>query len=181
MAEIAGLKLIVPSSVSAGTGTATVSASGKVTFTAADNVSVNDCFNADYDNYLVVMWNVGSATNNSLNFRLRVSATDASGSDYVNQILSASSTTVSGVRGTTNRTNSGTVSTLPSGLHLYWYGPYLVQPTAHRTVDAGATSSAIIRDVAGTHSLSTSYTGFTFFQTATQTLTGALCVYGLSQ
>ena len=53
MAEIAGLTLITPSSV-AGSGVS-VSASGKVTFTAATSVSVNGVFSATHDNYLVVV------------------------------------------------------------------------------------------------------------------------------
>ena len=48
MAEIAGLKLITPSSVD-GSGVSE-SASGKVKFTAATEISVNGVFGSTYDN-----------------------------------------------------------------------------------------------------------------------------------
>ena len=178
MAEIAGLKLIVPSSV-AGSGVS-VSASGKVTFTAATTINVNGVFSSTYDNYLVVIG--GTATDDaSLNCRLRASGSDASGADYVYQTLNANNTSVLGSRQSAQSvTRFGSLmSTDMSGIHAYFYGPALAQPTAIRGVTAEGLSGGVrIFDVASTHSLSTAYDGFTL---SNKTLTGSLTIYGLSQ
>ena len=181
MAEIAGLKLIVPSSV-AGSGVS-VSASGKVSFTAATSVSVNGCFSSTYDNYLVVMKTDASVSSVSIQFRLRLSGTDAATSTYIGQNLRASSTTVTGYRDPSalSYTSIAAVSsTITNGLHTYIYGPALAQPTALRTVSVSGLSSATIDDNANTHSVSTAYDGFTFYP-QTGSLTGSLPIYGLSQ
>jgi hypothetical protein len=176
MAEIAGLKLIVPSSV-AGSGVS-VSASGKVTFTG-NSGSIVGIFSATYDNYLIVMQHNSGSDNSTLFSRLRSGSTDASGNNYVDQRLVASSTSVSaGRQGPQDQwLNTAPTSTGYNGVHIYLYGPYLAQPTAIRTVSVAGGASPLIRDLAGTHSLSNSYDGFTF----TSGFTGSLCVYGLSQ
>jgi hypothetical protein len=180
MAEIAGLKLIVPSSV-AGSGVS-VSASGKVTFTAATSVSVNGCFSADYDNYLVVCRHVyDSSGNTSFNGRVRASGTDNStASSYVRQRLTADSTTVAGTRSTADAARFSVSADNANGTHLYFYGPYLAQPTAIRSVSGNGNSGAYIEDNAVTHNQSTAYDGFTVYPGA-NTITGTLTIYGLSQ
>jgi hypothetical protein len=184
VAEIAGLKLIVPSSVSStGTGnSSSVSASGKITFSSCSTVSVNDVFSSTHDNYLIVSDNVLNTGDAILYIRLRSSGSDASGTNYVYQRLRATSTTVSGVRGTTVSTGFvGSVSaTARSGFHCYMYGPNLAQPTAYRGVNVWGQNSASIDDYAVTHSLSTAYTGFTLL-TTNDLFSGSMTVYGLSQ
>lgn len=179
MAEIAGLKLIVPSSV-AGSGVS-VSASGKVTFTAATDISVNGCFTSSYDNYIIVYHPKGSSSTTT-RIRMRASGSDATANNYVRQNLTASSTSVTAVRqtGQDGLPIAGTHSEW-NGYHVYLYGPYLAQPTAIRNVGVSASSGATIVEEAGTHSLSTSYDGFTFYVSGGPTLEGSLCVYGLSQ
>ena len=181
MAEIAGLKLIVPSSV-AGSGVS-VSASGKVTFTAATSVSVNGCFSSTYDNYLIVMRGIGSVASENYRGRLRLSGTDASGSNYVFQLLAANGATVSGARpaAQTYAEFSYTgATTLRDGCHVYVYGAALAQPTAFRSVTMSALNDAAIADYACTHSLSTAYDGITLFPSSGN-ITGSLTIYGLSQ
>jgi hypothetical protein len=179
MAEIAGLKLIVPTSV-AGSGVS-VSASGKVTFTAATSISINGCFSADYDNYLIVFRSDDSGGGLGFYFRMRASGSDATGSNYTLQQLSANSTTVSGARVTSlTYGQSHITGEEPYGVHMYFYGPYLAQPTAQRSVTVSTFSTVSIYDEVNTHSLSTSYDGITLYPSAGSS-TGALCVYGLSQ
>jgi len=181
MAEIAGLKLIVPSSV-AGSGVS-VSASGKVTFTAATSISVNDCFTSTYDNYVVVARvNGEGASNINLRLRWRASGSDnATASSYVRQELTADNTTVSGARVTSDFGEIGARGPGYTGYHLYSYGPALAQPTAARVVNVqNATGGIRIKDYAFTHNQSTAYDGFTLYPESSD-ITGALCVYGLSQ
>ena len=189
MAEIAGLKLIVPTSVTATGGcSASASATGKITFSGVrvdGTFTVEGAFSADYDNYLFV-WGSLVGDNGTLQMRMRVSGSDASGSDYARQTLNADSTSVTAARAT-SQTNvriaqlAGT--TLYGGYHSYVYGPYLAQPTAFRTVGCHADFGGRIIDVASTHSLSTSYTGFTIFggDSSPRVAAGTLQIFGLSQ
>jgi hypothetical protein len=184
MAEIAGLKLIVPSSVSVtGAGSSgSISATGKVTFTSAETLTINDCF-VGYDNYLMVIRYVATTGNNVINGQLRVSGTTATGSDYARQYLSADNTSVTGDRATSQASFARILynsATDRSGAHVYFYGPSLAQPTAYRTVIVSGLSSAYIEDNAGTHSLSTAYDGLVL-SCAANAFTGACTFYGLSQ
>jgi len=179
MAEIAGLKLITPSSV-AGSGVS-VSASGKVTFTAATSVSVNGCFDSTYDNYLVVVRYVAASGDPRFQLRLRAAGTDDAGSNYVRQVIDANGASVTAARATETAATVGELSaTQRSGEHIFFYGPALTQPTAMRNVNAGGYLSARLTDNACTHSLSTSYDGFTGFPVSSS-VTGSLTIYGLSQ
>jgi hypothetical protein len=181
VAEIAGLKLIVPTSV-AGTG-ASVSATGKVSFgPTTGDINVNGVFTSTYDNYLIVV-RATSTVAETFYLRLRLSGTDATGGNYARQELVANSTTVSGSRATNNVNGVGffRAGSDNSGAHMYIYGPALAQPTATRSVNVSSESGGYITDSAGTHSLSTAYDGFTLFNFGTKSVTGILCVYGLSQ
>lgn len=176
-----GMILMRPTSiVVAGVGaTASIGVNGSVTFTSAESLSLDGVFTSGYDNYMVVMRHLGSAANTLL-FRLRASGTDASGSNYTRQFISADNTTVSGARAT-SQTSARVLNIATSqrqGDVVSIYGPYLAQPTAMRNVSAGSASNAEILDFANTHSLSTSYDGFTLI-TGTGTFTGLVSVYGL--
>jgi len=173
-------ELITPSSV-AGSG---VSLSGaKVVFTAATSVSVNGVFDGTHDNYLAVCRATLASGSSVLQaVRLRASGVDDTANNIARQYLAAFSTSVSGARdavtsaGLIGNKSSGTMS----GDHIYFYGPYLTQPTAVRNVNAGNVDSASILDCAFTHSLSTAYDGFTIFP-VTSSITGTMTIYGLSQ
>lgn len=182
-------ELITPSSVSAGgSASASVSATGKVTFTntgnTTDELKVNGCFTGDYDNYLVVITSSDTASGSGYVMRLRAAGSDATAANYTWQSLSANDTTVSGLRSTaTSLWNTSLTGGSGNyhGWHVYLYGPALAQPTAMRSVTANdGNSGARIWDYAGTHSLSTAYDGFALYP-ATGTASGALTVYGLSQ
>ena len=175
MAEIAGLKLITPSSV-AGSG---VSLSGaKVVFTSAANMTLNGVFDSTYDNYLIVIRCLGN-TNINMQLRMVASGTPATGSNYTTQEIYAVGTVVGAGRA------SGTIASFQffgsqnmNGTHLHLYGPALAQPTAFRAVGARGTGGAQIDELAGTHSLSTSYDGL-YISATNGNITGALQVYGV--
>ena len=189
MAEIAGLKLIVPTSVS-GTGVS-VSASGKVTWSGASATDVNvlGVFSSTYDNYLIVIRFLWGGSGNSgfepgLNLRFRDSGGVISSGNYTFEQLEANGSTVAGSRvSSTSLARIGGImsSTLHSGTHVYVYGPNLSQPTAHRNVGVGGSQSAYLRDIAGTFSLSTQMTGFNLFTDGSAAFSGSCVTYGLSQ
>jgi hypothetical protein len=73
-----GLKPIIPSSVSIGSGSSSVSTLGAVSFSGASNVALNGCFSSSYKNYKIVV-NLNTTTvDTDIFLRLRNSTTDKS-------------------------------------------------------------------------------------------------------
>jgi hypothetical protein len=175
-----GLILLTPTSI-AYTGTsASISANGSVLFSACTVLSLNGVFSADYDNYMVVMRETATI-DQVFQVRLRASGTDASDSGHTHQLLLAGSTTVSAQRdtGQTAFRIANTANVLRQGHILNFYGPHLAQPTALRSVSVWARDSAWIYDVAQTHSVSSSYDGFSLLPNPAGNITGRIAVYGM--
>lgn len=167
--------------VVAGAGSsASIRADGGVDFATATSLSLNGVFTAAYDNYMIVVRG-NASTASAFSYRLRASGTDATGSNYVRQYIYANNTSVVGSRDTLTAFAAvvGDSST-PTCETQYLYGPALAQPTALRQVTVDPRSSASIVDAANTHSLSTSYDGWTFFLTSGNA-TGTITVYGMAQ
>jgi len=174
-----GMVLVSPTSITHSGTSASLGANGQVTFSAVTSLSLNGCFTADFDNYVVSVRDVGS-NNLVIRSRLRTGGSDASGSDYTVQLLEVYSTTVSPAR-LTSQTSAVVGATDPdarSGDWLMIYGPFLAQPTAMRNNNVYGDSNARLTDAASTHSLSTSYDGITLFLVSGD-MTGALQVYGV--
>lgn len=180
-----GLVVMTPSSVDkTGTGsTATINSNGSVTFDTCTALSLNGVFTSSYDNYMITIRGNAASGSPAMNARLRTGGTDSTATtDYNEQRLTANSTTISGAR-TTNLgywTWAAISSTYKDGSTGYIFGPNLSQPTAYRTVGAFSLSGGWVYDVAGTHELSTSYDGITFY-TSSSTTTGLVTVFGFNQ
>jgi hypothetical protein len=176
-----GMVLVKPTSITHSGTSATLGANGQVTFSAVTSLSLNGVFTADFDNYAVVI--AGSpATSEDLVVRLRAAGSDNStANSYVFQQLDANSTTVTGARTTTTRARLVTFYTdvAANGATSYFYGPFLAQPTAYRSVVVSSSGSARIQEYAGTHNQSVSYDGLTIFGDNTLAFTGKLAVYGV--
>lgn len=175
-----GMVLIKPTSISHSGTSATLGENGQVTFNAVTSLSLNGVFTADFDNYTIVVRDVMASGDNWTNLRLRLSGTDATASNYSWQEVSANNTAVTAQRFTSagQIVTGFTSATQRSGHFVNVFGPFLSQPTAARSVVVNGRSSAEINDRAGTHSLSTSYDGFTFFPSSSN-ISGALAVYGI--
>jgi hypothetical protein len=145
------------------------------TVSTQSTVSFNSVFSATYQNYKIMIIGVGS-TAAYFNLRMRVSGTDATGSDYNRQSLSGESTTASAFRETTTAFNVVARGNATS------YGGILdvLRPfdaTATSFINQSATSGLNTDMNHGNHSLSTSYDGFTL-TTNTGTFTGTIRIYG---
>jgi hypothetical protein len=90
-----GLVPIVPTSVAVGSGSATTSANGLVTFTGASSISLNGVFSATYNNYCFKFSTSAISTTNNILFRLRAAGSDTSTSTYVQSRLISSDNTAS--------------------------------------------------------------------------------------
>ena len=174
-----GMVLVSPTSITYSGTSATLGANGQVTFTAVTSLSLNGCFTADFDNYVIFVNDINSTGTQPRLIRLRDSGTDELGNYFTQQFLRASSTSVTAGRSTgLNFLGMGETSLVAAGVHVAVYGPNLSQPTAFRSVDVHGESNARITDYAGTHSLSTAYDGFTILPLA-NTITGKVAVYGI--
>ena len=78
----AGLVQLVPSSVTVGSGTGTVSGNGTVDFSGASSVSVNTVFSDSYKFYKIVFEYIGTGAGADVRFRWRDNTTDNTGSYY---------------------------------------------------------------------------------------------------
>jgi hypothetical protein len=175
-----GLILLTPTSI-AYTGTsATIGVNGSVSFTSCTSLSLNGAFTADYDNYMVVCRYDKTGSDRTIYYRLRSSGTDDSALNYTWQRLIVTGTTVSSAR---TADNVGNISQSWPGnknaLVGYFYGPYLAQPTAFRSVTVHGESSAAMQDCVWTHNQSSVYDGFTFLAGAAEAQSGRIAVYGV--
>jgi len=174
-------ELIKPTGIDYSGGSATLGTNGQVTFSGVTSLSLNGCFTADFDNYVLSLRDVGS-DNLVIRSRLRTGGSDASGSDYTVQLLEVYSSTVSPAR-LTSQTSAVVGATDPdvrSGDWLMIYGPFLAQPTAMRNNNVYGDSNARLTDAASTHSLSTSYDGITLFLVSGN-MTGNVHVFGYEE
>jgi hypothetical protein len=182
--ELGGMALLTPTSVDitgSGSETATTNPNGSVEFTACSLLRLNGVFSTDYDNYMV---SIRSTVSSATIMRSRLSSSgsdeDSASNYYTVQVLYGNGTFIVGQRGSGNtNTLAYVTSTLSTGIVAHWYGPYLTQPTAGRSVTVDGYSNAELYDVAFTHSLSTSYDGFSLLSDSGQTFTGLVSVYGL--
>ena len=144
-----------------------------LSFNGVASQSINDVFSSTYDNYKIMFDCAGS---DYINLRMRASGTDASGANYTEQTLEAFTTTVQGSRRTAQ--TSLRIGYATSQVEIYLYNPNKASPTYIK-------SNVIINENSvafyyGAHTLSTAYTGFTFFPTSA-TSTGSLSVYGFNK
>jgi len=176
------LTQIIPTSVTVGSGSGSVNATGAVTFTGASSVSINNCFSATYNNYLITLeCNAGSG--NYVNFRLRAAGTDATGSNYswgfVNTTNGATAFQLAG----SGATSSNITRPSASGRSITSFTIFNA-PLAQETIWSGTLSYndgatvAIAGAMGGIHAVSTAYDGFTLIHATS--ITGTVRIYGLS-
>jgi hypothetical protein len=177
-----GLKLLVPTSVTVGSGTASIGTAGQVTFTGASSVSLNGVFSSTYDNYRLLMSISSSSTNLSVNLRFRVGGTSASGSNYSSNGSNSASTTLSNVNlNATSLFLFDVYSTIAqfSETSCDILVPALTQYTRFNFQSYGENSSGqnVARSISGVHDVATAYDGIEIF-TSTGNITGTVSVYG---
>jgi len=172
-----GMDLITPTSVA---GTGVTLSGGAVSFSASSTVSVNGCFTAAYDNYVVQCVALSSGAGANLNVRLRVSGTDNSAANYDFQYGDVSGATANGGRSTgqTAWSTAGGFDTTYGLQTLTFAQPFLAASTVMTLFGGGPISSAYLRSSFNRHTASTSFDGFTMYPSSGNT-TGTLRVYGL--
>ena len=154
-------------------------------FSAVASQSVNDVFSATYVRYLILANFSGSATGQT-GFRLRVSGSDATASDYAftNIRSNTSSDTVTG-----NDRSSSTVYYAPANItadyrapfELWVTNPFIAENTFFKSFYTQINGTHAYQGItAGNHKLNTSYTGFTIFPPSGN-ITGSISVFGVNE
>jgi len=169
-----GLVLVKPSTVVGGTD----NGKGTVSFSAASTVSLNDVFSSTYANYKIIFSAKADSTRD-IQFRLRVSGSDASGSS--NYLWHREASFTSGSLDSDNTSTfwivsvTDTVAEFPIVIDLS--NPFLAQTTGIVAVGGRHT---LTQTIAGYHNQATSYTGFTIFPSSGN-FTGNVSVYGYNK
>lgn len=183
------LKVAAINNPSASSGGLAISASGNVTgagldlittqsFSAVSSVSLNNCFSASYDNYLILCRMTGPTA--GVTMRLRSGGADNSASNYNLQETAAYSTTVIGSRqtGLSNWTMPQTISGEYNVFTMNLFNPFTSSKTTafqQYGYRADSASSLEIYHRIFAHTLDASFDGFSLIQSS---LTGSLSVYG---
>jgi hypothetical protein len=178
-----GLVLVKPSTVVNGTD----NGKGTVSFSAATSVSLNDVFNSTYTNYKLVL-NINTPSNDTQTLlRLRVSNTDATGSDYTtagDQITDGGARAPFGGAASfwylldMDAGNAGTFYNTAIDI----YNPFATQRTTASATVANVSSAGTFKGgyTGWLHNVATSYTGFTLLP-GTGTISGQVSVYGYNK
>ena len=150
------------------------------TFSAVSSVSVNGCFTAAYDNYIVQCVAISSGAGSNMLIRMRLAGTDNSAANYDLQYGDVSGATANGGRSTgqTAWNTAGALDTTYGLQTLTFAQPFLAASTVMTLFGGGPISSAYLRSSFNRHTASTSFDGFTMYP-ASGTTTGTLRVYGL--
>jgi hypothetical protein len=149
------------------------------TISAAAAKSVNSCFSATYQNYLI-KFVLESATSSNVesSIRLRASGTDAS-TNYVSQRLTAGTNNlVDAASIGTTLWFTGVMSNAATGaVSIEIARPFNTSTTQYTTVSSNANQGGFRQDVlGGINTNSTSYDGFTL--SFNENVTGTIRVYG---
>ena len=156
-------------------------------FSAAATVTADNVFTSSYTNYLLQFTST-CATNQNITLQLRVGGVTATAGNYNDQLLSASSTTVSGSRSasaTSFDIQTAAASSVYNFAQVTIFQPQLARATGFHALStyngSGVYTQPIRQDWFGNHSLATAYDGFIISVSGGETLTGSYAVYGYSK
>lgn len=156
---------------------------GSADFSTSSAVNINNCFSSTYLNYIVqVNLTASSATDADILWRMRVSGSDDSSSNYQEQRIYQRSTTVGGYASTQTYQLLGNTATSHASKTLYELNladPYIAKPTVWSSTSNSWNSSAENYQYrfTGCHNVSTSYDGITIYPSSGN-ITGKIRIFG---
>ena len=183
-AAAAALTQIVPTSTTVSGGSASISASGAVTFTGCTSFSVNGAFTSTYTNYLIITDSISASAQTDINFRLRASGSDTT-SGYKGLIFTKPFTSGVAAPVSIGTTTFGTSNIyFGDGNSTSNFSNNFVISSPNVASKTSLTGAVISEDtyftVGGYQTDSTQFDGFTFY-TATNNITGVVRIYGYSK
>jgi hypothetical protein len=172
--NVAGMKMVIPTSVAVGSGSGSASTQGKVTFSGASSVSLNGLFTSANSAY-VINYNFSSSVSTLKRLRLRTSGTDNTTTNYNYQLLSYNSSTVAASRSLSD--NNYKLDNNNNNVHggqIVLINPFDAEKT-YGNARTTSGSDATLSDLQ--FNATTSFDGFTIFMDS-GTMTGIISVYG---
>jgi hypothetical protein len=177
-----GLKMVVPTSVAVGSGSASVNTAGAVTFSGVSSLTLNGVFTTTYDNYKILL-NISSFTggNDLINFRWGTSGTINTTSNYYRAVwrIEPNSGTVTNVNGS-SPVNTMFLTELKGDSASYEinvFNPFVSQKTYMTATGVDNSRSGSISN--GFFNTTQSFTDFSLFpDSAGRAMTGTISVYG---
>jgi len=182
-----GLVPVLPGTVAVGSGSASVDSLGVVSFsttTSASAVSLNNVFSSQYRNYQIVFQPITNSAQTNFYLRLRAAGTDNTSSNYryagvasawtgSQASWNSTGTTVFDLGAKPTRTNDYMGTT-----NIELMSPFITNVTSANWRGITDNGSVIYGlHVAGYHTASTSFDGFTIYP-GNGTFTGTIQVYG---
>lgn len=179
-----GLVPMTPTSLAVGSGSATATASGLITFTGVSSVSLNGVFTSAYKNYYLAASDLNTASGNAnFSLRLRSAGTDSTANSYYQYW------TMKRLSGAAQDNTGGpntfyTVVGFDANTSYSWnfYGtittPQTVKNTLVTGLGFGADATSTYNVVSSVlHATTASFDGITFFPTSS-TMSGTVQIYG---
>lgn len=154
-------------------------------FSAAATVNIDNCFSADYDQYLVLRKYSGTGAGANVSLRFRAAGSTDTSANYDIQQFYSSGATTSGYQdlgGTSWPNHLGQTETADTGFTLVKISnPFTTVVTTGWAFNAFGLSSNITQyRIVGQLDTVTSYDGLTFFASS-GTITGSVTIYGLRE
>lgn len=176
-----GLNLVVPTSVSVGSGSASVATNGAITFTGASSVSMDGCFSSTYENYIINFVCTQNTSTATYHIKQRASGVDATATSYGGGVLCYYNNTTLG----TMRTNGSTEYNIGGqnagsswgAVRVEVFSPYLATQSKFNVQGTGNDGALYSFTASGGTLGTNSYDGIKFFASA-GTMTGTIRIYG---
>lgn len=177
----AGLVPIVPSSVSVGSGTASVSSDGLITLSGASSISLNNAFTSDYRNFRIEARFLPASGAVNIAFKFRTGGVDNSTASYSNNGTIITAGAFAGINNVGLSSGLNAVvgyATVPSGLAMEFYSPQRAEGTSFSSISNGHTGNALnYLSFTGYWGASTQFDGISFITSASN-VSGTIQVYG---
>jgi len=180
-----GMKLIVPTSISVGSGSGSVATSGRVSFSGSSSVALNGIFSSTYKNYLIQLSLTGASADGVVYMKLRNSGTDAS-TNYSWAFVGLNTSSVDTNTGASGSTSGLLMCSTEADLNKAYYSstvnlyrPFEATITSMSAIHTGSTSAAVpmTRSGGSWHTTESSYDGINLIPSAGN-ITGDITVYG---
>ena len=183
--KLAGLIPVVPTSVTASSGTGSYNSSGTVTFTGATGITLNGVFTSAYKNYFIDINFTDSSSSTGVYARLASSGTPNSSSIYSYTFIYNSTGAASGLGGVATSNvdiaviyNNGAAPG-NGGTSIDIRNPQQTNYTTATFRGINSRSGTVEQRSGGFHTtVTTSFDGIQFYTGGTTTLSGKINVFG---
>jgi hypothetical protein len=182
--DVSGLVKVVPTSVTVGSGSGSVSSLGTVTFTTASSIAIDGAFNSTYDNYMMnIKFSAASATDTDILFYLRNTTPADVTSGYQTELLTQASTAIAGSAvGTGLIGKTSSIGTGYDGYTVHLYSPFLTVKKTHNSRGhwnvSGGTQYQV--STASLMDFTTSCSGIKIYASSGN-FSGTITIYGYTQ